>query len=149
MGKGTGHSEPSPAQVQDINLVPLICKYSLTLADSNGGCGRNTAERHLFSDAVPEDITVCSVAQVMCQMTGEEELDMWARSMLVLFSHGGSQVCFLQYSRRMILWVFPACRLLLLDRLKAAFQFPFSIDSFYQHGVSHAHSQGPSPHTCF
>ena len=73
MGKGAGHWEPGPAQVQHLHLVPLICKYSLTLAGSSGGCGRNTAERHLFSDAVPEDVTVCSVAQVMCHMTGEEE----------------------------------------------------------------------------
>lgn len=72
VGKSTGHLEPGPAQVQHLHLVPLTCKYSLTLAGANGGCGRNTAERHLFSDAVPEDVTVCSVAQVMCHMTGEE-----------------------------------------------------------------------------
>lgn len=73
VGKGAGHSEPGPAQAEHLHLVPLICKYSVTLAGSNGGCGRNTAERYLFSDAVPEEVTVCSVPQVMCHMTGEEE----------------------------------------------------------------------------
>lgn len=36
VGKGPGHSEPGPARVQHLHFVPLICKYSLTLAGSNG-----------------------------------------------------------------------------------------------------------------
>ena len=75
VGKGSRHSEPGPAQVQHLHLVPLTCKYNLTLAGSNGGCGRSTAERRLFSDAVPEDVTLCTVAQVMCHRTGEEGHD--------------------------------------------------------------------------
>ena len=68
-----GMERPSPGTASPFRATHLYVQSHA--GGLQWGCGRNNAERHLFSDAVPDDVTVFSVAQVMCHMTGEEEHD--------------------------------------------------------------------------